>query len=102
MESAVGGTAGVHRWAVLLGIVTIAQNLDLDVQGYLAWMFERRGTRKAPWPQRVSEPRTPAIEPQWGQHRGRTASIGWACAGNGRSSGAGLRAYTIGSTFAAP
>ena len=30
----------------MLGVVTTARRLELDVQAYLTWMFERRGTRK--------------------------------------------------------
>ena len=41
-----GSPEGGHRWAVLLGVVTTARRLGLDVQAYLTWMFERRGTRK--------------------------------------------------------
>jgi hypothetical protein len=41
-----GSPEGGHRWAVLLGVVTTARLLGLDVHAYLTWMFERRGTRK--------------------------------------------------------
>jgi hypothetical protein len=41
-----GSPEGGRRWAILLGVVTTAQRLDLDVQAYLTWMFERRGTRR--------------------------------------------------------
>lgn len=41
-----GSAEGGRRWALLLGIVTTAQRHDLDVQAYLTWMFERRGTRR--------------------------------------------------------
>lgn len=41
-----GSGEGGRRWALLLGVVTTAQRHDLDVQAYLTWMFERRGTRK--------------------------------------------------------
>lgn len=41
-----GSAEGGRRWAILLGVVTTAQRLGLDVQAYLTWMFERRGTRK--------------------------------------------------------
>jgi hypothetical protein len=41
-----GSGEGGRRWAILLGVVTTAQRHDLDVQAYLTWMFERRGTRK--------------------------------------------------------
>lgn len=39
-----GGTEGAHRAAVLLGVVATARNLGVDVERYLAWVFERRGT----------------------------------------------------------
>ena len=42
-----GSIEGAHRWATLLGVVRTAQKHDLDVQAYLTWMFERRGTHKA-------------------------------------------------------
>ena len=32
------------RWAILLGVVTTAKRHGLDVQAYLTWIFERRGT----------------------------------------------------------
>ena len=41
-----GSIEGAHRWATLLGVVRTAQKLDLDVQAYLTWMFERRGTHR--------------------------------------------------------
>lgn len=41
-----GSAEGGRRWAILLGVVTTAQRLGLDVQAYLTWMFERRGTPK--------------------------------------------------------
>ena len=42
-----GSEEGAHRWATLLGVVRTAQKLELDVQAYLTWMFERRGTHRA-------------------------------------------------------
>lgn len=42
-----GSPEGGHRWAVLLGIVTTAKRHGLDIQAYLTWMFERRGTARA-------------------------------------------------------
>lgn len=42
-----GSEEGAHRWATLLGVVRTAQKHGLDVQAYLTWMFERRGTHKA-------------------------------------------------------
>lgn len=43
-----GSPEGGRRWAILLGVVTTAKRHGLDVQAYLTWMFERRGT----WRQR--------------------------------------------------
>jgi transposase len=42
-----GGTEGAHRAAVLLGIVASCRNLQIDIQSYLTWAFERLGTHKA-------------------------------------------------------
>jgi transposase len=39
-----GSIEGAHRWATLLGVVRTAQKHDLDIQAYLTWLFERRGT----------------------------------------------------------
>jgi hypothetical protein len=44
-----GSAEGGRRWAILLGIVTTAARHGLDLQAYLTWMFERRGTRKRQW-----------------------------------------------------
>ncbi|MDP2313302.1 MAG: transposase, partial [Pseudomonadota bacterium] len=41
-----GSAEGGRRWAILLGVVTTARRHGLDIQTYLTWMFERRGTRK--------------------------------------------------------
>ena len=41
-----GSPEGGRRWAILLGVVTTAKRHGLDVQAYLTWLFERRGTRK--------------------------------------------------------
>ena len=32
--------------ATLLGVVRTAQKVDVDVQAYLTWLFERRGTHR--------------------------------------------------------
>jgi hypothetical protein len=42
-----GSPEGGHRWAILLGIVTTAKRHGLDIQAYLTWMFERRGTARS-------------------------------------------------------
>lgn len=41
-----GSPEGGHRWATLLGVVRTAQKVDVDVQAYLTWLFERRGTHR--------------------------------------------------------
>jgi len=41
-----GSPEGGHRWATLLGIVRTAQKCDVDVFGYLNWLFERRGSHR--------------------------------------------------------
>jgi hypothetical protein len=41
-----GSPEGGHRWATLLGVVRTAQKCDVDVQAYLTWLFERRGTHR--------------------------------------------------------
>ena len=41
-----GSPEGAHRWAVLLGVVRTAQTCGVDVQAYLTWLFERRGTHR--------------------------------------------------------
>ena len=41
-----GSADGGHRWATLFGVVRTAQKCNLDVQAYLTWMFERRGTHR--------------------------------------------------------
>lgn len=40
---------GGHGRTVLPGIVTTAKRHDLDIQTYLTWMFERRGTARDPY-----------------------------------------------------
>lgn len=39
-----GSTEGAHRAATLLGVVATARNVGVDVEKYLTWVFERRGT----------------------------------------------------------
>ena len=41
-----GSTEGAHRACVLLGIVATCRALGVPVQAYLAWAFERLGTRR--------------------------------------------------------
>lgn len=50
-----GSIEGAHRWATLLGVVRTAQKHDLDVQAYLTWLFERRGTHRARFGMRARE-----------------------------------------------
>lgn len=58
-----GSAEGGRRWAILLGIVTTAKRHGLDVQTYLTWMFERRGTRKRDYGLRAAD-LTPAAYKQ--------------------------------------
>lgn len=58
-----GSAEGGRRWAILLGIVTTAKRHSLDVQTYLTWMFERRGTRKRDYNLRAAQ-LTPAAYKQ--------------------------------------
>ncbi|MBN2800319.1 MAG: transposase, partial [Deltaproteobacteria bacterium] len=39
-----GSVEGAHRWATLLGVVSTAQKCGVDVEAYLAWVFDRRGS----------------------------------------------------------
>lgn len=39
-----GAPEGGHRSAVLLGIAATCQRLGVDLEAYLTWVFERRGT----------------------------------------------------------
>lgn len=39
-----GSTEGAHRAATLLGVVATARNVGVDLEKYLTWAFERRGT----------------------------------------------------------
>jgi hypothetical protein len=41
-----GSTEGAHRAAILLGIVATCRAIDVPVQAYLAWAFERLGTHR--------------------------------------------------------
>jgi len=41
-----GSVEGAHRWATLLGVVRTAQKCELDVEEYLVWVFERRGSHR--------------------------------------------------------
>ena len=41
-----GSTEGAHRACVLLGIVASCRALDVPVQAYLSWVFERLGTHR--------------------------------------------------------
>ncbi len=41
-----GSSEGAHRAATLLGVVATARNVGVDVEKYLCWVFERRGTWK--------------------------------------------------------
>jgi len=54
-----GSTEGAHRACVLLGIVATCRAIDLPVQAYLAWAFERLGTHRDAFALEVHE-MTPA------------------------------------------
>jgi hypothetical protein len=41
-----GSTEGAHRACVLLGIVATCRAVDVPVQTYLSWAFERLGTHR--------------------------------------------------------
>lgn len=41
-----GSVDGAHRYAVIAGVVATALRHGLDVEAYLAWVFERRGTHR--------------------------------------------------------
>lgn len=41
-----GGTEGAHRAAVLLGIASSCRRQKIDLEGYLTWVFVRRGTHR--------------------------------------------------------
>lgn len=68
-----GSAEGARRWALLLGIVTTAQRHNLDVQAYLTWMFERRGTRRRHFGLTAAE-LTPAAYKQMLEKRERSAA----------------------------
>ena len=50
-----GSPEGGHRWATLLGVVRTAQKCGVDVQAYLTWLFERRGTHRRQFALPVAE-----------------------------------------------
>lgn len=41
-----GSTEGAHRAAILLGIVATCRTIEVPVQAYLVWAFERLGTHR--------------------------------------------------------
>lgn len=41
-----GSPEGGHRWATILGVVRTAQKCGVDVEEYLVWVFERRGSHR--------------------------------------------------------
>jgi hypothetical protein len=41
-----GSVEGARRWAILLGVVRTAQKCGVDVEAYLKWVFERRGSHR--------------------------------------------------------
>jgi hypothetical protein len=69
-----GSAEGGRRWAILLGVVTTAQRLGLDVQAYLTWMFERRGTRKRAFGLTAAQLTPAAYKQMLEQERGSAAA----------------------------
>lgn len=41
-----GSVEGAHRYAVIAGVVGTALRCGLDVESYLTWVFDRRGTHR--------------------------------------------------------
>ena len=41
-----GSVAGAERWATLLSVVRTAQKCGVDVERYLAWVFDHMGTHR--------------------------------------------------------
>jgi transposase len=70
-----GSAEGARNWAILLGIVTTAQRHDLDVQAYLTWMFERRGTRKREYGLSAAQLTPAAYKEMLEQERRRAAGV---------------------------
>lgn len=50
-----GSVEGARRWAILLGVVRTAQKCGVDVESYLKWVFERRGSHRKQFGMSVSE-----------------------------------------------
>lgn len=69
-----GSAEGGRRWAILLGVVTTAQRLGLDIQTYLTWMFERRGTRKRAFGLTAAQLTPAAYKQMLEQERGSAAA----------------------------
>lgn len=69
-----GSAEGGRRWAILLGVVTTAQRHGLDVQTYLTWMFERRGTRKREYGLTAAELTPAAYKKMLDEKRSRAAA----------------------------
>jgi hypothetical protein len=69
-----GSPEGGRRWAILLGIVTTAKRHGLDVQAYLTWMFERRGTWRKRYGLSAAQLTPAAYEQVLEQQRGQRAA----------------------------
>lgn len=69
-----GSPEGGRRWAVLLGIVTTAKRHGLDVQAYLTWMFERRGTWRKRYGLTAAELTPAAYQQMLEQKKGQRAA----------------------------
>jgi transposase len=68
-----GSVEGGHRYAIINGVVTSALKLGLDVEAYLAWVFERRGTHRDEFGLSAAE-LTPAAYKQALEERGSKAA----------------------------
>jgi transposase len=68
-----GSVEGGHRYAIINGVVTSALKLGLDVEAYLAWVFERRGTHRDEFGLSAAE-LTPAAYKEALEERGSKAA----------------------------
>jgi len=68
-----GSPEGAHRWATLLGVVTTAKRVGVDVLAYLTWAIERLGTWKKVFNLPVAE-----LTPEAYKRRGDEAAAGAA------------------------
>lgn len=59
-----GSTEGAHRAAALLGVLATARHVGVNLEAYLTWLFERRGTHRHHHPLPASA-LTPAAYKIW-------------------------------------